>query len=299
MPSKQKTSRRWAITRATAGPEARGGGPGADPFMVVTHGAISKDDLQYALSRLNPVLDKIAEPLLLARVKLTLAEDPGRARPAIAQVMLDIRGDLVRAHTAAETMPLAIDLVRERLRDQLDHQAQRRRAIRRRRTTTEPGEWRHGDQPTARPDYFDRPIEGRELVRHKMLAFDELAPEEAVFDMEQMDYDFYLFTDLQCGEDALVEREQGGGYRLTSLHPTEVEPEPSLVSIAVSEHPPPRLSVEEAIERLEAIGSPFLFFCNTDTGRGNVVYHRYDGHYGLIAPAYTALGPTTGRSADA
>jgi hypothetical protein len=28
-----------------------------------------------------------------------------------------------------------------------------------------------------------------------------------------------------------------------------------------------------------------LFFVNVDTGRGNVLYHRFDGHYGLISPA--------------
>jgi hypothetical protein len=28
-----------------------------------------------------------------------------------------------------------------------------------------------------------------------------------------------------------------------------------------------------------------LFFVNAATGRGNVIYHRYNGHYGLITPA--------------
>jgi len=41
----------------------------------------------------------------------------------------------------------------------------------------------------------------------------------------------------------------------------------------------------EAIARLEAAGQPFLFFVNTETGRGNLIYHRYDGHYGLVSPA--------------
>jgi hypothetical protein len=30
---------------------------------------------------------------------------------------------------------------------------------------------------------------------------------------------------------------------------------------------------------------PFLFFVDAERGRGAVLYHRYDGHYGLIAPA--------------
>ena len=40
----------------------------------------------------------------------------------------------------------------------------------------------------------------------------------------------------------------------------------------------------EAIERLNADGERFVFFANQATGRGNVLYHRYDGHYGLITP---------------
>ena len=40
--------------------------------------------------------------------------------------------------------------------------------------------------------------------------------------------------------------------------------------------------MRQAIERLNADGEQHLFFANPATGRGNVVYHRYDGHYGLI-----------------
>jgi hypothetical protein len=28
-----------------------------------------------------------------------------------------------------------------------------------------------------------------------------------------------------------------------------------------------------------------VFFIDAATGRGSVVYHRYDGHYGLLVPA--------------
>jgi len=43
--------------------------------------------------------------------------------------------------------------------------------------------------------------------------------------------------------------------------------------------------VTGAAARLEAAGQPFLFFINAGTGRGNLIYHRYDGHYALIEPA--------------
>ncbi len=40
----------------------------------------------------------------------------------------------------------------------------------------------------------------------------------------------------------------------------------------------------EAIQLLDGADWPFVFFRNPTTDRGNVIYRRYDGHYGLITP---------------
>jgi Sigma 54 modulation/S30EA ribosomal protein C terminus len=72
------------------------------------------------------------------------------------------------------------------------------------------------------------------------------------------------------------------GYRLALAHPLTGRLGPVG---PVGKMPAPRLSVTEAIARLDAAGEPFLFFNNAETGRGNLIYHRYDGHYGLIDPA--------------
>jgi hypothetical protein len=48
---------------------------------------------------------------------------------------------------------------------------------------------------------------------------------------------------------------------------------------------PPEEPLARAIDRLELSGEPFAFFRDPGSGRGHVVYHRYDGHYGLITPA--------------
>ncbi|HYB47971.1 MAG TPA: sigma 54 modulation/S30EA ribosomal C-terminal domain-containing protein [Streptosporangiaceae bacterium] len=39
------------------------------------------------------------------------------------------------------------------------------------------------------------------------------------------------------------------------------------------------------VARLEAAGQHFLFFVNPETGRDNLIYDRYDGHYSLIGSA--------------
>ncbi|MGW7355186.1 sigma 54 modulation/S30EA ribosomal C-terminal domain-containing protein [Streptomyces sp. NPDC054802] len=55
--------------------------------------------------------------------------------------------------------------------------------------------------------------------------------------------------------------------------------------LSVSTAPVPTSGVDEAVQRLHLTGLPFVFFRDTGTGRGSVLYHRYDGHYGLITPA--------------
>ena len=252
---------------------------------VLTRGRVDDDDVAYAVVRIGAVLRHIDDPVLFARLKLGFAGDPARAKPALAQIAIDVNGELVRAHVAGHTMREAADLLQRHLADKLDQRAQHREDLRTRAPDRQPGEWRHGDLPTERPDYYNRPIEERELVRHKTFAIDELTVDEAAFDMDQLDFDFYLFRDLASGEDAVLDRVAGGRYRLTRLHPSTIEPGASAVEVEIVDTAPAELTVPDAIQRLGANGEPFVFFTNAATGRGNVVYRRYDGHYGLITPA--------------
>jgi hypothetical protein len=121
-------------------------------------------------------------------------------------------------------------------------------------------------------------------VRHKSYALARQTPDEAAAEAELLDYDFHLFTDKSTGEDAVIWR-TAGGYRLALAHPRTRRLGPAGPSITVSKMPAPRLPEAEAATRLEATGQPFLFFVHAGTGRGNLIYHRYDGHYGLISPA--------------
>jgi len=258
--------------------------PSSLPIVLATAGDVGDEDKRYASERILALARHVGGPILFARAKLTRESDPARPRPAQAQVTLDLNGEPVRAHVAAHSMHEAVDLVQQRLRDRLEHAARRHAPTRELGVPPQPGEWRHGDQVTERPSYFPRPVEERHLVRHKTYSMDELTPDEAVYDMEQFDYDFHLFCDLATGSDSLVERLEGGRYRLTRLEPSEVERTAISAPIEISDVAVPQLSVTDAIDRLNAGGEPFVFFADVATGRGNVVYRRYDGHYGLITP---------------
>jgi len=252
---------------------------------LVTRGDVHDDAVAYARERIIHLTRMIDEPVLAARIKLTHAPDPARARPAIAQATLDVNGEAVRAHVAAHELREAIDLLQRRLLDKLEHRRERREAERRSAAVPEPGEWRHRDLPAVRPDYFDRPAEDRQLVRHKTFATDELTPDEAAFDMDQLDFDFYLFEDLASGQDSLLDRTADGTYRLTRLNPSPADPGPTAVPLQLTGTASPQLTLGEAIERLDSGGERFVFFAEATTGRGAVVYRRYDGHYGVITPA--------------
>ncbi|HUZ19526.1 MAG TPA: sigma 54 modulation/S30EA ribosomal C-terminal domain-containing protein [Acidimicrobiales bacterium] len=257
--------------------------PDALRIEWLVSGDVDSQAVSYAYERLAEVAELVDEPILHARVSLASSADPARTRPALARATLDVNGDPVRAHVAAGSMPEAIDLLQRRLRDRIEHRAEHRRARRTLNGLAESGEWRHGDLPTERPEHFDRPADERQLVRLKTLFTEELTADEAIFDMDQLDYDFYLFRDLASGADSVVERVDGS-YLLTRLDPGAAELGPTMYPVALSPRSTPILGVDEAIERLNLTGDPFVFFRNIATGRGNVCYRRYDGHYGLIAP---------------
>jgi ribosome-associated translation inhibitor RaiA len=241
----------------------------------------AKVQAQQAVSRAIAALE---EQVLFARVKLAFEPDPARLRPARAEAMLDLNGEPLRAHATARTMAEAVDGLEHRLRDQLEHRARRRDDLHRSEGTAGPGEWRHADVSPERPPYFDRPSEERQLVRHKSFAIGELTLDEAIFDMAQLDYDFYLFVDLASGIDSIVERTDGATYRMVRIRPSTVGLGPTAQPVELSDIEVPVLSVQEAIERLGVSGERHLFFADAVSGRGTVLYLRYDGHYGLITP---------------
>jgi Sigma 54 modulation/S30EA ribosomal protein C terminus len=249
-----------------------------------TRGAVPEDTVSLAVHRVSALLRAASEPVLFARVKLTMAPDPAVEHPAIAQVSADLNGRLVRAQAAGRTMREAVEHACGRLRTRLERAARNWEAIRGGRPVPGPGEWRHQSLRAARLPYFPRPAGERTVVRHKSYALARETPDEAAVEAELLDYDFHLFTEKSTGEDSVIWR-TADGWRVALAHPRAGRLGPVDPSVTVSTTRAPRLSVAEAAARLEAPGQPFLFFIDAGTGRGNLIYHRYDGHYGLVVPA--------------
>jgi ribosome-associated translation inhibitor RaiA len=248
-----------------------------------TRGAVPEGAVHLAEHRVSSLLRAAPEPVLFARVKLIMSADPAMERPAIVQVNVDLNGRLMRAQAAGETMRAAVEHACDRLRIRLERAARNWEAVRGGRPVPGPGEWRHRSLPAPRQPYFPRPAGERAVVRRKSYALARETPDEAAADTELMDYDFHLFTEKSTGEDSVIYKTPDG-YRLALAHHRTGRLGPVGRSITVSQVPAQRLTVTEAEDRLEAFRQPFLFFVNSQTGRGNLIYHRYDGHYGLVEP---------------
>lgn len=257
--------------------------PGA--ISMSTRGSVAQDAADYAREKVAAVASVVSEPVIYAEIEL-IEDGPARDRPAEAEATLDVNGQPVRAHVAGVNMFQAVDLLVDVLTRRLRrYQERKHREGRERYQTGEAtdGEWRRGNLPTDRPQFFDRAYDERELVRTKSFGAIPTMIDEAVLDLELLGHDFHLFNEASTGMDAVVFY-KGGGTSLGLQRMPDAGDELSEPSAAEVEvvAPAPTLTRDEAIERLEASKERFVFFVDESTGRGAVIYHRYDGHWGLI-----------------
>jgi ribosomal subunit interface protein len=253
------------------------------PVQVTVRGEVPDQLRVYARRKVEHVLPFAHAPVLFAHLVLALEADPAQERPAHLEVALDVNGTPVRAQVTAHDLREAADLLEEQLRRRLEQLQDRTQTRHRWIGVAGEHEWRHGDLPRRPVPYYPRPVAARQVVRRKTFALQPMTPDEAAYEMDLLDHDFYLFTDLETGADAVIYRRQGGGYGLVGK-PGEHEREHTVAHLVV-DGPPRTLRMEEARQSLELTGERFVFYLDPADGRGRVLYRRYDGHYGLITPA--------------
>ncbi|BBX45915.1 HPF/RaiA family ribosome-associated protein [Mycobacterium cookii] len=223
------------------------------------------------------------QPVLHARVRVSRHADPAVARPVIAQANIDVNGRPVRAQVQAANAREAIDRLEARLWRRLERIANRAEA--KHGNSSHANEWHHQSERTDRPSHYPRPSDERRIIRRKSFTLGTCTVDEAAQEMELLDVDFHLFTEKGTGQASVLYRTDSAGYRMAQVMPLPRELAPHELPVSVSPQPAPRLTIARAKERLSLLGLPFLFFIDMDQGRAGVLYHRYDGHYGLISPA--------------
>jgi ribosome-associated translation inhibitor RaiA len=257
--------------------------PASTGVVVFARGEVQDDERACAQKKIERLETLVQGPVLFARVELTVHGDSAREHPAFAKAELDVNGRMVRAHVAATTMFEAIDQLEARLRERLERSTQHEKAKHLRFRGDTEHEWRHAQPSPPRPAFFPRPVEEREVVRHKTFSFGAMTPDEAAADLEALDHDFYLFENVETAEDNVIARCETG-YEL--LEPSATcSLDETVAPITRSRLRPTAMTTEQAREALDMTDRPYFFFLDADDRRGRVLYRRYDGHYGLIVPA--------------
>lgn len=246
---------------------------------------VSAAATEYAREKIGWALRYASEPILSVRVRLMGHGDRAVSDPIVAQANVNMGGRAVRVQVTAASTREAVDRLADRLRDRLERISRQWEAVRGNHFAQGSPVWHHGAAPRPPLPYFPRPIEEREIVRRKSFALADETCDEAAFDMALLDYDFHLFTESGTGIDSVLYRSGPTGYRLAQLDPCPEQVSEPIVPIAISAAQAPVLGTEAAAERLELTGLPFVFFRDPDLNRGCVLYHRYDGNYGVITPA--------------
>lgn len=239
------------------------------------------------------MMERLAEaaprPVLYAKVKVSNSTERDPDQRFMVQGAMDVSGSVLRAEAAASTAGEALKAVEDRLQRRVNRLAEQRRDSSKRPPSTPPGTWRSGDLRERRPDYFDRPTEQRMVVRRKTFSpADQIPISDALFDLEVLDYRFYLFID-EADQKPTIVYEEGGGTGIRKVDGSVPDEDTLPIDMLVNETPAPRFTVSDAVDSLNVSGTPFLFFLDTERSRASVLYRRYDGHYGLIvAPAHIA-----------
>ncbi|GAA1971290.1 sigma 54 modulation/S30EA ribosomal C-terminal domain-containing protein [Catenulispora subtropica] len=244
---------------------------------ITVRGALSDDEAAWAHDRIAETVARAHGRVSAVSVRLTGGTEAGAAapgRPAVVQVNLTVDDCPLRVQAAAVTIREAVDLAVARLRELTEAVAHRDRHF----------------GHTSRPFRADRRGPGahparRTIVRRKVFALEAQTPDEAADTLESRDYDFHLFVDAESGVDSVIYRGAPEEYILAQVEPGPAIRGATRVPVTVNAVPAPRMPVSHAKKELATLESPFLFFADEDTGRGNVLYRRYDGGYGLIVPA--------------
>ena len=142
------------------------------------------------------------------------------------------KGPVIRAEAAAEDKMAALDMAMDKMATQMRRAADRRRVHRGRHTPLSVGQALAGIEPEpngtmpapSRPERTERHVgpitvmgDGPLVVREKSHAADPMTLDQALYEMELVGHDFYLFVDKESERPSVVYRRHGYDYGVISL----------------------------------------------------------------------------------
>lgn len=188
-------------------------------------------------------LDKIAHKVIRVDVEITAEANPRQTdQSERVELTLHSKGPVIRAEAAAADRYAALDLATDKLVARLRKAADRRRVHRGSRTPISVAAATAGlDRATSavptqtipvapatstasaataledRPDEYAVPDSGPMIVREKTHRAEPMTLDQALYEMELVGHDFYLFVDAESKMPSVVYRRRGYDYGVIRL----------------------------------------------------------------------------------
>ncbi|MDX9714771.1 MAG: ribosome-associated translation inhibitor RaiA [Dissulfurispiraceae bacterium] len=144
------------------------------------------------------VLDKYVANISEAQVTLSV-EKKYRQK---AEVLLKVNGVMIQAESISEDIYASIDEVSEKLEKQIKKYKEKMKDFR-----------KGGDKKTARESSAGTDADSG-IIKRKRFAMKPMSPEEAVDQMELMDKDFFIFSNISTGDFNVVYKRKDGNFGL-------------------------------------------------------------------------------------
>lgn len=236
--------------------------------------------VEYANIKIGGLGRSTRDPITNARLRLTQGDRGPAETAVVGQVNLDFLGRHIRVQVAAATAREAIDKLEERTRRRLE-QVRERREPRRGPAGAPPWRQARALGPGSGPNA------GRSRIsRRKSYAMAPCTVDEALAEMDLLDYDFHLFNEIGSGTAAVAYRSGPTGLRVALVAPDlSSAVAPFERPVTISPHPVPCLREDAAVRRMALMDLPFLFYIDAALGRASVLYRRLDGDLAVITPA--------------
>jgi ribosomal subunit interface protein len=178
-------------------------------------------------------LEKHDHRVIRVEVEVEKERNPRQADRAVrVQLTAFSKGPVIRAEAAAEEKMAALDLALDRMAGQMRRASDRRRVHRGRHTPTSVGKALADIQPTrngtatlvdddAEATRHVGPItvmgDGPLVVREKLHQAEPMTLDQALYEMELVGHDFFLFVDKESERPSVVYRRRGYDYGVITL----------------------------------------------------------------------------------
>jgi ribosomal subunit interface protein len=177
-------------------------------------------------------LEKHDHRVIRVEVEVDKERNPRQADRAVrVELTAFTKGPVVRAEAAAEDKLAALDLALDRMAAQMRRASDRRRVHRGRHTPTSVGKALadvqpnlNGTAPVAEDEEEARQVgpitvlgDGPLVVRQKSHQAEPMTLDQALYEMELVGHDFFLFVDKESECPSVVYRRRGYDYGVITL----------------------------------------------------------------------------------